>query len=76
MNIGDLVRNYMTEQIGIVVDESCTVYDNGDGLTESQKPHSFQVMWTTHGDEYSTFGTVGTLEWTGPTFVEVISEGR
>ena len=69
MKIGDLVRNYMTEQLGTVVAESCHV----TGGSDTDEPHSFQVLWTTTGD---FGGEVGSKEWTGPTFVEILDDDR
>jgi len=65
VKVGDLVRCNLTDEIGIVVDESRKVsYSSGKTL-EAKKPHSFRVEWT-----------CGNGEWTGPAFAEVISETR
>ena len=50
MQVGDLVKHFLTEQIGIVIE---TLNPNTEYL-------SIQVMWTTQGD--SLFGP-GNKEW-------------
>ena len=61
MKIGDLVKSNLTDDIGIVVDESRKVTYNSGRIEETKKPHSFRVEWST-----------GRTEWTSPTFSEVI----
>ena len=61
MKIGDLVKSNLTDEIGIVVDESRKVTYNSGRIEETKKPHSFRVEWST-----------GRTEWTSPTFSEVI----
>jgi len=60
VKVGDLVKNFLTDQIGIVVDKSAV--------------HSgTQVLWTTQG--LSLFGA-GHKEWVGAESLEVLSESR
>ena len=69
MRVGDLVRNNLTDQIGIIIEESVLA-----GFRSSPtkiRAHSIRVLWTTDGD--SLFGA-GSREWTGPAHVEVINE--
>tara|TARA_B100000683_G_C12425088_1_gene529400 strand:- start:530 stop:715 length:186 start_codon:yes stop_codon:yes gene_type:complete len=61
MKIGDLVKSNLTDEIGIVVDESRKVTYNSGTIEEAKKPHSFRVEWST-----------GRTEWTSPAFSEVI----
>ena len=65
MKVGDLVRCNLTDEIGIVSGESRKVSYNTGKTKEAKEPHSFQVEWA-----------CGNPEWTGPAFVEVISESR
>ena len=65
MKIGDLVKSNLTDEIGIVADESRKVTHSSGRIEESKKPHSFRVEWST-----------GRTEWTSPAFTEVISESR
>ena len=65
MKIGDLVRCNLTDEIGIVTDESRKVTYNSGEVRETKEPHSFRVDWTADN-----------CEWTGPAFVEVINESR
>ena len=71
MRVGDLVRNNLTDQIGIIIEES--VIDGFRSTSKKIWAHSIRVLWTTDGD--SLFGA-GSREWTGPTHVEVINESR
>jgi len=52
MQVGDLVKHFLTEQIGLVVDVSCN--------RDSRNIAPVQVMWTTQGE--SLFGP-GHQEW-------------
>ena len=61
MKIGDLVKSNLTDEIGIVVDESRKVTYNSGRIEETKKPHSLRVEWST-----------GRTEWTSPAFSEVI----
>lgn len=61
MKIGDLVKSNLTDEIGIVVDESRKITYNSGRTEEAKKPHSFRVEWST-----------GRTEWTSPAFSEVI----
>ena len=65
MKVGDLVKCNLTDDIGIVVDESRKVTYNSGRIEEAEKPHSFRVEWST-----------GLAEWTSLAFTEVISESR
>jgi hypothetical protein len=60
VKVGDLVRHFLTEQIGIVIDMS--------------EVHSgTRVLWTTQG--LSMFGP-GHKEWTMQESLEVLNESR
>ncbi len=59
MKVGDLVKHFLTEQIGIVVDVSCN--------RDSRNIAPVQVMWTTQGE--SLFGP-GNKEWCGENQLE------
>jgi hypothetical protein len=60
MKVGDLVKHFLTEQIGIVMDKSAT--------------HSgVQVLWTTQG--LSLFGP-GCKEWCSAQSLEALNESR
>ena len=71
MKVGDLVRSYLTDQIGIVIATSSKVQTSQGHVLFESVTHSFQVSWcTSYPGE-----PVGATEWTGLAFVEVISEG-
>ena len=53
MQVGDIVRHFLTEQIGIVM----TIHNAASSLA------SVQVLWTTKGE--SLFGP-GNKEWCSP----------
>ena len=60
MQVGDLVKHFLTEQIGIVINKSAA--------------HSgVRVLWTTQG--LSLFGP-GSKEWCSDLSLEVISASR
>jgi hypothetical protein len=59
MRVGDLVKHFLTDQIGIVVDISCN--------RDSRNIAPVQVMWTTQGE--SLFGP-GYKEWCGEKSLE------
>ena len=61
MKVGDLVKNFLTEQVGIII------------RTGIDKPETYQVMWTTQG--LSLFGP-GSKEWVCMDAVEVLHESR
>ena len=63
MQVGDLVKHFLTEQIGIVLD---TAYSPSSG-------RSYQVLWTTRG--LSLFGP-GSKEWCGESGLEALSASR
>ena len=73
MRIGDIVRSRLSDQIGIVIAESNRVYSSNSSHDSTEKPHSFQVIWSTKGN--SMWGA-GSSEWVGDSFIEVISESR
>ena len=54
MQVGDLVKHFLTDQIGIVVNVSCN--------RDSRNIAPVQVLWTTQG--HSLFGP-GHQEWCG-----------
>jgi len=54
VQVGDLVKHFLTDQIGIVVNVSCN--------RDSRNIAPVQVMWTTQGT--SLFGP-GHQEWCG-----------
>jgi len=59
MQVGDLVKHFLTEQVGIVLTVVVAKPRRSIG--------SVRVMWTTQGD--SLFGP-GTIEWCGPESLE------
>jgi hypothetical protein len=61
MKVGDLVRHFLTEQIGVIVSIS---QHNGLPL---------RVLWTTQG--HSLFGP-GNKEWCGENQLEALNESR
>ena len=64
MKVGDLVQNFLTEQIGIVM------------TIKPETPRMFasvHVLWTTQGQ--SLFGP-GTKEWCDERSLEVLNENR
>jgi hypothetical protein len=63
MKVGDLVKHFLTEQIGIVIDSACCP---SSGIM-------FQVLWTTQG--ISLFGP-GSSEWCGESGLEALNESR
>ena len=63
MQVGDIVRHFLTEQIGIVLD-----------MNNAQSSlAAVHVIWTTQGD--SLFGPV-TKEWCGRQSLEVLNESK
>jgi hypothetical protein len=63
MKVGDLVRHFLTEQIGVILgSHRC-------GHTS----RSYQILWTTQG--LSLFGP-GSTEWCGEQSLEVLNESR
>ena len=66
MKVGDVVRSKLLDEIGIVVAESRKVSYNSGKSRETKEPHSFRVLWS----------GARCAEWTGLTFVEVISSAR
>lgn len=71
MQVGDLVQQSLTEQIGVIVSESRKVYNAG--YYEGPEVHSFEVLWLTQG--LSLFG-IGAKEWVKKGTVEVIGASR
>ena len=61
MKVGDLVRSFMTEQIGIIIRISEAAYGS---------PGSIRVMWTTQG--LSLFEP-GTQEWCSERNLELLT---
>jgi len=61
MKAGDLVKHFLTEQLGVVI--------RMDGWTDGGRPAA-RVMWTTQG--LSLFGA-GTEEWCDPNSLEVLT---
>ena len=61
MKAGDIVRSFMTEQIGIIIRISEPAYGC---------PGSIRVMWTTQG--LSLFGP-GTHEWCSERNLELLT---
>ena len=64
MKVGDLVKNFLTEQIGIVLS------------IKPETPRTFasiHVVWTTQGE--SLFGP-GTKEWCDERSLDVLNESR
>ena len=61
MKIGDLVKHFLTEQIGVVVDTKHTRDANHDLL---------RVVWTTQGE--SLFGP-GNKEWCGENQLDLLT---
>ena len=66
MKVGDLVQEWLTEQIGIVV-------KIGDRNAKGDGKGSIQVMWTKQG--LSLFSDVH-REWKDVRSLEVVSESR
>lgn len=62
MQVGDIVRHFLTEQIGIVLTVVVSKPRRSIG--------SVQVMWTTQGD--SLFGP-GTKEWCGEESLDLLT---
>ena len=63
MQVGDIVRHFLTEQIGIVLD-----------MNNAQSSlAAVHVIWTTPGD--SLCGP-GTKEWCGRQSLEVLNESK
>ena len=60
MQVGDIVRHFLTEQIGIVM-----MITNADSSLGA-----IQVLWTTHGD--SLFGP-GHKEWCSKNSLTVLT---
>ena len=60
MKAGDIVRSFMTEQIGIIIRISEPAYGS---------PGSIRVMWTTQG--LSMF-PIGSKEWCSERNLEVV----
>ena len=63
MKVGDLVKDFLTERIGIIVEK---------GDDSFQNPQ-FRVLWTTQG--LSLFGP-GSKEWMMWASLEVLNESR
>ncbi len=63
MKICDLVKHFLTEQVGIVTDKKVS---RCDGV-------SYRVLWTTQGQ--SLFGP-GSKEWCGESGLEALNESR
>ena len=61
MKAGDIVRSFMTEQIGIIIRISEPAYGS---------PGSIRVMWTTQG--LSLFGP-GSHEWCSERNLELLT---
>ena len=61
MKVGDIVKNFLTEQIGIIIRIGEPAYGC---------PGSIRVMWTTQGD--SLFGP-GSQEWCGESSLELLT---
>ena len=64
MKVGDLVKHFLTEQIGIVI-ETRRNASRGYG--------NHRIIWTTQGD--SLFGP-GNKEWCGENQLEALNESR
>ncbi|MBI80140.1 MAG: hypothetical protein CMQ51_06925 [Gammaproteobacteria bacterium] len=62
MQAGDIVRNPLTEQLGVVIRIGEPAYGC---------PGSIRVMWTTQGD--SLFGP-GSQEWCSERHLELLNE--
>jgi len=60
MKVGDLVKHFLTDQIGIVTDKKVS---RCDGV-------SYRVLWTTQG--HSLFGP-GSKEWCSPESLEYLT---
>ena len=60
MQVGDLVKHFLTEQVGIVV----TIHNAASSLA------SVQVVWTTQGE--SLFGP-GHKEWCSKNSLELLT---
>ena len=60
MQVGDIVRSFMTEQIGIIIRIGEPAYGS---------PGSIRVMWTTQG--LSMF-PIGSKEWCSERNLEVV----
>ena len=73
MKVGDVVKSTMTEQVGMIVDESDKEYRSTGRTVRTGNVHSFQVLWVSQG--CSIFKGLN-KEWCGPQFLEVISESR
>lgn len=65
MQVGDLVRHFLTEQIGVIL---VSAFRAGDHTSRS-----YQILWTTQG--LSLFGP-GSTEWCGEQSLEVLNESR
>lgn len=64
MQVGDLVKQFLTDQIGVVL------------AIEPETPRTFasiRVLWTTQGQ--SLFGP-GTKEWCDERSLDVLNESR
>ena len=62
MQVGDLVKHFLTDQIGIVVDISCN--------RDSRNIAPAQVLWTTQGE--SLLGP-GNKEWCGENQLDLLT---
>ena len=60
MKVGDLVKHFLTDQIGIVTDKKVS---RCDGV-------SYRVLWTTRG--HSLFGP-GSKEWCGESGLDLLT---
>jgi hypothetical protein len=65
VQVGDLVRHFLTEQIGVIL---VSAFRAGDHTSRS-----YQILWTTQG--LSLFGP-GSTEWCGEQSLEVLNESR
>ena len=69
MKVGDLVRHFLTEQIGVIL-----VSADLPATSVATKPcRCHQILWTTQG--LSLFGP-GSTEWCGEQSLEVLNENR
>ena len=68
MKVGDLVQEWLTEQIGIVIDTRLC----GDGNARFPTKGSVQVLWTKQG--LSMWNNY--KEWKDVRSLEIVSESR
>lgn len=62
MQVGDLVKHFLTEQIGVVVDVACN--------RDARNIAPVEVLWTTKGE--SLFGP-GNKEWCGVESLDLLT---